>query len=249
MKYFIFSNIHAWYYKFKKALEEKQFDIDNPEHKIVVCGDLFDKGPNAKQMQSFIMQLLKKDKIIIVKGIHEDIALDMLKHYNKYAENIKESFYWTQGTFQTFLEFTDTTESEAISDLFKFIDKAKQTDYAKNILANSKDYYETDNYIFVYSWIPLKSKPRRFDENWRNATTKAWKLARYYGGPIRYLVNGLYPKDKIIVLNDGSYDFYCKQGEEFLYSKTLTNDVLSKIIPLDARTSELEIAPCIIIED
>ena len=65
MKYFVLSNIHSYYYKLKEGLEKSGFDVLNPEHKIVICGDLFDKGPNPKELQSFIVELLEKDKIIL----------------------------------------------------------------------------------------------------------------------------------------------------------------------------------------
>ena len=71
MKYYVSSDIHGFFDEWVKALEEKGFDIKNPEHKIIVCGDLFDRGFQAKELQAFILELLKKDKVVLIKGNHD----------------------------------------------------------------------------------------------------------------------------------------------------------------------------------
>ena len=42
MKYFVSSDIHGFYDEWQKSLKDNGFDINNPCHKIIVCGDLFD---------------------------------------------------------------------------------------------------------------------------------------------------------------------------------------------------------------
>ena len=69
MKYFVSADIHSFYDEWIDALNGKQFNINNPEHMIIVCGDLFDRGTQSKELQSFIMQLLKKKKIILKLGL------------------------------------------------------------------------------------------------------------------------------------------------------------------------------------
>ena len=44
IKYFCSSDVHSFYTEWMLALASKGFDINNPEHKIIVCGDLFDRG-------------------------------------------------------------------------------------------------------------------------------------------------------------------------------------------------------------
>ena len=44
MKYFVSSDIHGFFDKWQSALKDKGFDLESPEHKIILCGDLFDRG-------------------------------------------------------------------------------------------------------------------------------------------------------------------------------------------------------------
>jgi len=39
MKYFVSGDIHGFYDEWQSELKEKGFDISNPEHKIILCGD------------------------------------------------------------------------------------------------------------------------------------------------------------------------------------------------------------------
>ena len=77
MKYFVSADIHGFYDEWISALKEKGFDINNPEHKIIVCGDLFDRGRQPKQIIDFILS--NKDKFILIRGNHEDLMEDMIE--------------------------------------------------------------------------------------------------------------------------------------------------------------------------
>ena len=85
MKYFVSADIHGFYNEWISALNENGFDVNNPDHKIIVCGDLFDRGTQAKKLQAFVIELLIKGKIILVKGNHEDLVVELIDNYPKYA--------------------------------------------------------------------------------------------------------------------------------------------------------------------
>ena len=46
LKYFVLSDVHNNYNYMLTALTEKGFDSNNKNHKIILVGDAFDKGPN-----------------------------------------------------------------------------------------------------------------------------------------------------------------------------------------------------------
>jgi len=48
MKYFVSSDIHGHFDEWMNSLAAKGFDINNPQHKIVLCGDIFDRGHQPK---------------------------------------------------------------------------------------------------------------------------------------------------------------------------------------------------------
>ena len=53
MKYFVSSDIHGFFDEWQNALKDKGFDLNNPEHKIILCGDLFDRGSQPKEIINF----------------------------------------------------------------------------------------------------------------------------------------------------------------------------------------------------
>ena len=46
-KFFCISDIHSFYEPMIEALNNAGFNPENPEHILVVCGDVFDRGPNS----------------------------------------------------------------------------------------------------------------------------------------------------------------------------------------------------------
>ena len=72
MKFFVCSDIHSAYTPWMKALNEAGFDENNDNHKIIVCGDLFDRMDETKEVYEFALDMINKDKLIYVSGNHED---------------------------------------------------------------------------------------------------------------------------------------------------------------------------------
>lgn len=82
MRYYVISDIHSFYTKLKKTLTEAGFFEDKDPHKLIVCGDLFDRGSEPKELQEFILDLMEKDQVILIRGNHEDIMLDLVSEWN-----------------------------------------------------------------------------------------------------------------------------------------------------------------------
>ena len=53
-KYFCVSDIHGFFFELKRALHEAGFNKKNPEHILIVCGDIADRGPNPKEVYEFL---------------------------------------------------------------------------------------------------------------------------------------------------------------------------------------------------
>ena len=43
MKYFVVSDVHGFYTELKVALDKNGFDINDNNHKLIICGDLMDR--------------------------------------------------------------------------------------------------------------------------------------------------------------------------------------------------------------
>ena len=73
MRYYVVSDVHSFYTEMIKALTEKGYFEDKEPHKLIICGDMFDRGSESVAMQKFIMELVEKDEVILIRGNHEEL--------------------------------------------------------------------------------------------------------------------------------------------------------------------------------
>lgn len=257
MRYYVTSDVHGYFRELKKALTEKVFFDDKEPHKLIVCGDLYDRGTQAREMQDFILDLLSKDEVILVKGNHEDLALDLLYGWTK--GSYLRHFYYTNGTIDTVCQLTETAEETLRCDIEKVGRAFLENPYIQTIIPTMVDYYETKHYIFTHGWIPCvyvdydpSGKDYIFMENWRNADADAWKKARWLNG-MEAAHSGVIEVGKTIVCGHWHCSFghsrYEKDGGEFDNNPNFTPYYGNGIIALDACTPISKKVNCIVIED
>ena len=219
IKYFCISDIHSFYKEMMDALSMKGFDITNREHKVIVCGDAFDRGDDTIQVFEFLKQLANEDRLIYVMGNHEELLFDC------YADICKGqtpgSHHFHNGTVKTISmlcgEASDYIVYWPTDDKIKTVTEKTQ-EVRDFIHKNCVDYFELGNKIFVHSWIPLKIKgtdytwspvydgiydkwnvdPETLDENEFRVYKSSWFSARW-GNPYLMWKQKLYPEGKCIV--------------------------------------------------
>ena len=109
MRYYVISDVHSFYSETMQALSEKGFFEDKSPHKLIVCGDLFDRGSESVKMQNFICELLKNDDVILVRGNHEDLILDLIRDAKQlFGHGIEYTHHWSNGTVKTVTDLTGT---------------------------------------------------------------------------------------------------------------------------------------------
>jgi hypothetical protein len=175
VKLFCCSDLHSYFTPFKKALDYNGFEPGNPDHLLVVCGDVFDRGPESKEILEFLTNLTN---VVLVKGNHEDLM-----------EKVWERGYCKQhdlsnGTLRTIEDLCYTYANEDLHDAIKLSEELLTPFFARMV-----NYFETKNYVFVHGWIPMKydstkkfaeySEPTLFDDNWREGD---WESARWFNG-------------------------------------------------------------------
>ena len=60
-------------------------------------------------MQNFICELLKNDDVILVRGNHEDLILDLIRDAKQlFGHGIEYTHHWSNGTVKTVTDLTGT---------------------------------------------------------------------------------------------------------------------------------------------
>ena len=201
MKYFVFSDVHGFYDLLIGKLNSEGFDINNPNHMLISLGDNFDRGPQNYLVYSFLKQMKDKNKIILLRGNHEDLLLNMIN------TNTANYYDITNGTYQTINEFSIRYFGKFGDDLFfngfELLYQELKNDGVLDLIYDMKDYYETDNYVFTHGFIPVLKDDEYnpiYDEDWRKSDRKKFKEARWTNGismSINYNIG--VPNKKIVI--------------------------------------------------
>ena len=240
MKYFVSSDIHGFFDEWQNALKEKGFDLNNPEHKIILCGDLFDRGNQPKEIIEFVLKY--KDKVILIRGNHEDLMEQMIERdFSDYGD-------LCNGTAQTIVDLYPEWQISEFD--LKKIAKATRL---QEVLDMCIDYYETKNYIFVHGWIPIIENCYLYDSNWRTARKERWEKARWTN-PVEMFRYEIYEPNKTIVCghwhcsalwHEQNPDEYEEFGDKANFEPFITKNMIA----IDACTIHTRKVNVIIIND
>ena len=240
MKYFVSADIHGFYNEWMLALKEKQFDINNPDHKIILCGDMFDRGRQPKEIIDFI--LAHKDKVILIRGNHEDLMEEMI------ARNKNTAMDLSNGTAQTIV---DLYPNWLITEFY--LSKIAKETRLQEVLDLCVDYYETEHYIFVHGWIPIVENCYLYDKDWRKARKERWEKARWQNPVMMYRYK-VYESNKTIVCGHWHcsalwHETAPEQYDEFGDKENFDPFITKEMIALDTCTVYTKKVNCIVIED
>lgn len=276
MRYYVIADPHGFCGLLRQTLEDSGFFADPEPCKLIVCGDLMDRGDEALEMQRFMAELLQQDKLIYVRGNHEDLMEQMLVELES-GQEFRRLLNGTpvhvhNGTWHTALLLGGMTEAEALEDTDTLISRVKASDYYALLMPASVDYFETKHYVFTHGYIPCRStvgntqyrgyKSFYFNPDWRSASAEDWANARWYNGMEFACVRDLYLRDKTVVCGHfhASYGHANieKRGPEFghgadftpFYGKRRNDpDGPPAVIALDACTKVSGSMNCIVMED
>lgn len=202
-KFYAISDVHGFYTEMRKALDEAGFDPNNEEHWLISCGDYVDRGPNPGEVMRYLMKLPRK---ILIKGNHEQLLVECCERGDAYG------YDFSNGTFATINELGEAGTG------YTFAECCTRTLTRTHVFLDSMvNYFETKNYIFVHSWVPLNCNDnlpshythnRKYSkmENWREANNMQWQDARW-GNPFEFAKQDLLP-DKTLVFGH----WHCSTG-------------------------------------
>lgn len=180
--YFACSDIHSFYWEWMQALHSAGFDVGNPDHIIILCGDVFDRGDESVECFEFMKILKEHNQLIYIRGNHEDLLFKAVNDIDKGLHI--GGHHISNGTIKTISHFLDTTEYDVLSRTFdwKKFDEMVNSTYLPFIAENSIDYFELGDYVFVHGWVPTTADEEGYmtvGEDWKNGD---WNEARWENG-------------------------------------------------------------------
>lgn len=192
-KLFVCSDIHSAYTPWMKALNEAGFDENNPEHKIVVCGDLLDRMDETKEVYEFTLDMITKDKLIYIMGNHELLMREMLdRGFSLWHDK-------HNGTAKTYYQLLDAyaDKVDGVKGPNNIVKELLQPLYEYMV-----NYFQTKRYVFCHGFLPVVEQPDgsyKINSQWKRASQKNWENATWING-MEMAGKGLYLKDKTIVV-------------------------------------------------
>lgn len=238
MKYYVTADIHGFYTPLITALTEAGYFTDTEPHKLVILGDLLDRGTEAVKVQDFILDLMSRDEVILIRGNHEDLLEELVM----YDHGLPNEMHRHNGTYNTALQLTGWDMAMAMVRNNDFVDAIMGTPFYAKVLPAMLDYYETKSYIFVHGWIPTiveRDRTHSYVTNWRKSSERDWKSARWTNG--MFAAQTATDDDKTVVCGHWHTSFghatYEQKGSEFGDDADFSPYYGSGVIALDACTA------------
>lgn len=186
MKFFVMADIHSFYDEMIVALDLKGFDKDNPDHILVVCGDLFDRGPAAVKVFEYVRELANQNRLIYVRGNHEDLLFECVD--DLVFRGRIDSHHFSNGTLDTIAQFSGVTKYDIYAGVVPTTQLLENISPVLGFIRqNSVNYAIIGNYVCTHGWIPPEVESKDFleigDANSNNPDHEAaWQTARWLNG-------------------------------------------------------------------
>lgn len=221
-KYFIVADVHSFYDEMMTALNKKDWDANNPDHIFVSLGDMFDRGPQSREVMDFLMSI-PEDRRIFILGNHELLMQEMI------GRGFGHTYDISNGTTRT------ATDLTGIGDIDEAIFAMKHLDSWKEYLYDCQFYAEVGDNIFVHGWIPCNMRgtynvqPIAYMPDWRDASKHQWLDATWING-MKAWENGVREPGKTIwcghwhtswghcYLHNNGVEFPTEKGEKAHFS-------------------------------
>lgn len=180
MRYYVVADPHGFYSILAATLRAKGYFDDAAPHKLLILGDLMDRGAEAVELQNFVLELMARDEVILIRGNHEDLLEALVVKDG----GMPYSYHVENGTYDTALQLTGYDRATALAKRREFTSAVMETPFYKEIMPAMIDYFETENYVFTHGWIPCYANhgEYRHIEEWREASHRAWESARWING-------------------------------------------------------------------
>ena len=262
MKYYVVSDVHGYYTQLKKALKDAGFFDEKEPRILIVCGDLLDRGPEAKKLIEFMLQLMEEGRLIYILGNHEELLVQCLQEIARggvYEIASGMSHHCRNKTWDSLLQISEMSEIEAYNNPDELVRRVMQSPFYNKLLSICVDYYETPNYIFTHGWIPCFTEGFRpyvkykYNPDWRCADVQEWRSARWFNGMELACKHHITEPNKTIVCGHWHTSYghsYIKHtcsewGKDADFSPFSAEGILA----IDASTPNSLLVNCVVVDD
>lgn len=176
MKYFVTSDVHGFFDELMVVLNEKGFEIDNKDHILCVCGDLFDRGSQTAELFELVKNLQEQDRLIYVMGNHESLLFDCMHEIKR--GRVPSHHHWHNQTVHTICQFCGMNEHIVYDPTWRDKICEIMQPVLDFITDNCVDYTEIGDYILVHGWIPCYEGL----DDFRDGTSEDWERSRWVNG-------------------------------------------------------------------
>ncbi len=251
MKYYVVADPHGFYTYLREALESEGYFQDNGAKKLVVLGDVLDRGSEALEMVAFLLEEIEKGNCILVRGNHEDLLLNLLNNWHTKSYEKEHHIY--NGTVDTVLQLTHHTWEDLGTQPDMVCRDLMKTPFVQEVIPQMVDYFETPQFVFVHGWVPcmvdtLLTGYERYTplDDWRHADAEFWRGARRINGMAAVKQGGEIPGKTVVCGH-----FHTAWGHEVYYGKKEVYLPLRDdgILALDACTVCSRRVNCVVLED
>ena len=259
MKRFVVSDPHSFYDELMRALEEAGFFKETEPCEVVFCGDPLDRGPDARRVIEFMLQLKREGRLVYVLGNHEDLLVQCIYEVMRKGISGVASEYRRNRTWDTMLQIADMTKQEGEEYSMEVVRRVRGSQFYNELLPFAVDYYETPSYVFTHGWIPCKmdgwgeDTQYTYDPNWREADHFEWQRARWLNGIDLACKHKILVPDKTVICGHISTAYAHRR-----YGNRLGDDAAmldfspfysDGIIAIDGSVKDSGKVNCIVIDD
>jgi serine/threonine protein phosphatase 1 len=175
-EYFVTSDVHSFLDELMVALTEKGFEKDNPDHILCVCGDLFDRGTQPRQLFEFVKELQTQDRLIYVAGNHESLLFDCMHEIA--CGKVPSQHHFHNKTVETICRICGQSEWIVYDPTWRDKIFEAMQPVLDFISDNCIDYAEIGDFVLVHGWVPCYQGL----DDFRDATSDDWERARWNNG-------------------------------------------------------------------
>ena len=262
MKSYVMTDVHGYYSIMMDTLKNAGFFSETEPSRLILLGDLLDRGKEAIKMTEFMKSLSDEGRLVYVRGNHEDLFVSCLQEISQgevFNVSSPYSHHLSNGTWDTMLQLAQMDKDSALRYPRELVSRVMRTAFYKELLPTTVDYYETERYVFVHGFIPARESGRgefkwyNYNPDWRDGDYDEWRRARWYNGMSLASSFGVREPGKTVVCGHyhTSYGHSCIKHMCTEWGDDAIFDVYRDdgIIALDASTANSGKMNCIVFEE